>query len=927
MKKNLFLRILGLVIFLVSTISETIGQSTGKIAGRVTDGKTGETLIGLTVKLTTGGAVSTNVEGRYTLGNLAPGKYTVNFSYLGYQTKSISDIEVIAGKITALDVTMEEASGQRLKEVVITATARQETIGTLYAQQKNSISISSGISSDVIRRSPDRNTGDVLKRVSGASIQDNRFVVVRGLSDRYNAATLNNAVLPSTEPDRKAFSFDIIPSNLVDRLVVNKTASPDLPGDFSGGVIQIFTKDVPDQNFLNISASSSFNTNSTFKSFYSNKRNSYDYFGFDDGTRSLTSAFRSSPQQYRSAPLAQKLTATRSLHNSYGQTGGQALPGQNYQLTFGNRREFNDSGSLGSILSLSYRNSQTISNADRFDYETERVVYEYEDASYKFNTSIGLLANFAYVNGRHKVAFKNIANRIFEDSYVDRRGYNTSNIQDIRLNSSELIQKTLVNSQLEGNHQFGSKGVKVNWNLSYAFINREQPDLRTLFYARPQGTQEPYAMVDDNTRRFFSDLYENNFGGSVAVAYPFTFLDERSVFKFGVNKVLKERQFDARIFNYQLANGNSQSPLLYLPKDKIFSDANINANGFVLNDFTNPSDKYEAQSDLNAGFAMFDSKLTEDIRLVWGARAEYYYQWLNARDQSNQKVKSEELYFHVLPSLNLTYSLSEKSNLRLAASQTVARPEFRELAPFEFYDFTSASSNSGNPDLKRTRIFNTDVRYELYPYAGEAITASVFFKNFSNPIETVVNSASNADLRRFTYANAKSAQAYGFELEFRKNLGFISQAVFKNLTAFSNFSYIKSTVDLGVLGGNPDRALQGQSPYLINAGLQYTNGKNGLAFSAMYNKAGERIYSVGYQGYSDIYEKGRDVLDLQISKKVLRNGELKLNFSDVFNQRIIFYQNMDGNKVYNAGSDRLMNGTRLGSNFSLQFNYNFNLNR
>ncbi|HEY1024369.1 MAG TPA: TonB-dependent receptor [Sphingobacteriaceae bacterium] len=927
MKKKLIARILSLIVFFGLAAIQTFGQSTGKIAGKVTDSKTGETLIGLTVKLKVGGGVSTDVEGRYALSNLSPGKYTVDFSYIGYQTKSISDIEVTAGKTTTLDIAMEEASGQQLREVVVTATARQETIGTLYAQQKNSISISSGISSDVIRRSPDRNTGDVLKRVSGASIQDNKFVVVRGLSDRYNAATLNNAALPSTEPDRKAFSFDIIPSNLIDRLVVSKTASPDLPGDFSGGVIQIFTRDVPDQNFLSFSFSSSYNTNSTFNTFLSNKRNSYDYFGFDDGTRSLTSAFPSTAQKYRSAPLAQRVTATRSLPNSYGQISSTALPGQSYQLTFGNRKEFSNNGSLGTILSFSYRNSQNISNAERFDYETERVVYEYNDVSYKFNTSMGLLANLAYVNGKHKIAFKNIANRIFEDSYIDRHGYNTSNIQDIRLNSSELIQKTLINSQLEGNHQFGNKGVKVDWNLSYAFINREQPDLRTLFYARPQATAEPYAMVDDKTRRFFSDLYENNFGGSIAVTYPFTFLNEKSTFKFGVNKLVKERQFDARIFNYQLADGNSQSPLLYLPNDKIFTDENISANGFVLNDFTNPSDKYDAQSDLNAGFVMFDNKLGEKIRLVWGARAEYYYQWLNARDQSNQKVKSEETYFDVLPSLNFTYSLSEKSNLRFAASQTVARPEFRELAPFEFYDFTSASSNSGNPGLKRTRILNTDLRYEFYPAAGEALTASIFFKNFSNPIETVVNSASNADLRRFTYANAKSAHAYGFELEFRKSLSFINDAEWlRNITAFSNFSYIKSTVDLGILGGNPDRALQGQSPYLINAGLQYTS-KGGLGFSAMYNKAGERIYSVGYQGYSDIYEKGRDVLDLQVSKRVFKNGEFKLNFSDIFNQRVLFYQNMDGNKIYNSNTDRIMNGMRQGSSISLQFNYNFNLNK
>ena len=922
MKSKLIFRLLLPVLFLSI---QAYGQN-GKAAGKVTDKKTGETLIGLTVKVEgLSGGASTDVEGRYIL-ELPPGKHTLIFSYVGYPTKRISDVTVISGQVTALDVVMEEADGgQQLAEVVVRATYRQASIGALYAQQKNSISISSGITGDVISRSPDRNSGEILKRISGASIQDNKFVVVRGLSDRYNSAVINNTALPSTEPDRKAFSFDIIPSNLIDRMVVNKTASPDLPGDFSGGVIQVFTKDVPDQDFLSISASAGFNSQSTFNTFLSNPRNSYDYLGFDDGTRSLPGKFPQTPQAYRGSSIEQKLAATRLLPNSYKEVRSTALPAQNHQITYGKRSELKNDASLGTILSLSYRNSNGINNVERFDYETERIVYDYRDKVFRFNTSVGFLANLAYLKGRNKIAFKNILNRVFEDSYIDRKGYNTSNIQDIRLNSSELVQKSLLSSQLEGGHQLGEKDIRLDWNLSYAYIQREQPDLRTVFYARPYENDAAFEMVDDNSRRFFSDLSENNYSASASVTYPFTFLKEKGTVKFGLNKLFKAREFDARIFNYQLASGASQSPLLSLPVDEIFSRENINPNGFVLNDFTNPSDKYDAQSDLNAAYAMFDNKIGGKVRLVWGARAEHYYQYLNARDQSNQKVKAEETYFDILPSLNFTYSLTEKANLRFAASQTVARPEFRELAPFEFYDFTSGSSNSGNPDLKRTSIINTDVRYEYYPAPGEVLTGSVFFKHFTNPIEQIVNSASNADLRRFTYANAKNAQVYGVEIEFRKNLGFLApESLLEHFILFSNASYIKSTVDIGVLGGNPDRALQGQSPYLINAGLQYTSQKKDFSFNVLYNKAGQRINSVGYQGYPDIYEKGRDMLDFQVSKKVLKgSGEVKLNLSDILNQRVIFYQNMDEKEVYDSKIDRMMNGTRLGSNASISFSYNF----
>ena len=251
LKHKALLRQVYILVALILISSTVFSQQTGKITGKVTDTKTGESLIGLTVKITgsTSGA-STDVEGRYTLGNLNPGKYSLTFSYIGYQSKNITEIEVLAGKTTNLDVTVGEASSQALQEVVVTATIKQETVNALYAQQKNSVRVSDGISSESIRRSPDRNTGEVLKRVSGTTIQDNKFVIVRGLSDRYNSASLDNGVLPSTEPNRKAFSFDIVPANLIDNIVISKTATPDLAGDFAGGSIQIVTKDIPDDNFM-----------------------------------------------------------------------------------------------------------------------------------------------------------------------------------------------------------------------------------------------------------------------------------------------------------------------------------------------------------------------------------------------------------------------------------------------------------------------------------------------------------------------------------------------------------------------------------------------------------------------------------------------------------------------------------------------------
>ncbi|OYX91786.1 MAG: hypothetical protein B7Y76_13725, partial [Sphingobacteriia bacterium 35-40-5] len=363
-----------------------------------------------------------------------------------------------------------------------------------------------------------------------------------------------------------------------------------------------------------------------------------------------------------------------------------------------------------------------------------------------------------------------------------------------------------------------------------------------------------------------------------------------------------------------------------LPKDEIFAPANINENGFILSEFTNNTDSYDANSDLNAGFLMMDNKFGEKFRISYGARFEQFAQTLNAIDFSGQAIAAKQDNFDVLPSANLTYSLNAKSNIRLSGSQTVSRPEFRELALFNYYDFISQTSVTGNPNLKRAKIFNGDLRYELYPSAGETFTVSAFYKNFNDPIEQRVNSNSTPVVRGINYLNADQATSLGVELDVRKKLSFLGdKAWLNNLTAFANASYIDSKVK----GVGIDRPLQGQSPYLVNAGLQYFSPKTALTFTSVYNRIGQRIFLVGYQGYSDIYENARDVLDFQVSKRVLKSqAEIKLNIGDVLNQSTVFYQNNTGDSkmAYDgAGIDRLINSYKLGSNVSLSFSYNLGL--
>lgn len=937
MKHNLIIRILALVFFTGVLISETYAQSPGKIVGKITDKKTGETLIGVSVKISeTNKGTTTDVEGRYALNGLTAGTFTVEFSYIGYPTKKISDIVVSAGKVTNLDVVMEE-SGQELQAVVITATAKQESISGLLIQQKNSVSISSGISADQIRISPDRNTSQVLKRVSGASIQDNKFVVIRGLSDRYNSSTLNNAILPSTETDRKAFSFDIIPSNLVDRVVINKTASPELPGDFSGGVVQIFTKDIPDLDFIDFSYGVAYNTLSTFNDFQSGLRGKTDYLSFSDNTKKFPSSFNPGTYGLSSTTTQQRFAITKDFSNNFGIQSYSALPSQNAQITLGNQKVFNNGGKLGSIVSLSYRNTQSVNEAERYDYEGNDVVLDYKGNQYKFNTNVGLLANIAYVNGDTKIALKNTYNRTFDDATTTRNGINVQKNGDVRDYIYVLNEKSLFSAQLEGDHRFW-KDTKFNWNANYANSINNQPDLRALAYVKSFGgangveyPSNPYlaqvprgASANNDARRFSSKLNENSFGAGLNVTQPYELFGEKSNLKFGYLGQYKLRDFDATVLGYVVANANvydearmaSQSP------GEIFSAANIGNEGFVLSNITNANDSYDAISLLNSGYIMTDNRIGKNLRAVLGARVESYVQDVNSRGKSGEIFNGNITYLDVLPSLNLTYSLTEKANLRFSASQTVSRPELREVSAFSYYDFVTFSSISGNPNLRRSQNTNLDLRYEVYPKSSETLSASVFYKDFRNAIEQVVLPGSNIEYRLRSFNNVKSAVTYGAEIEFRKKLDFLSaHPVLENTTLFANAALMKSEVDLSEVEGSAgNRPLQGQSPYLINSGLQYISNR-GLGFSLLYNRIGHRIADVGFVGYIDIYENARDVIDLQFSKRLLRNrAELKLNVSDILNQESVFYQNGDNKRSYTS-NDLIINRMKFGTTYTLGFSY------
>ena len=950
--KNLLKKILFTLLF--NVISAAIFAQTGKIVGKVSDSQTGETLIGVSVKIAgTAKGVGTDVDGKYVLGGLSTGKYTLEISYLGYTTKKITDVEVKTDNVTTLNVVLQGATSQTLKQIVISGSYKQESVNSLLLQQKNSVSISDGISSEVIKKSPDKNTGEVLRRVSGASMQDDKFIIVRGLSDRYNLAMINNSPLPSSEPDRKTFSFDVIPSNLVDNVVISKTATPDLSGEFSGGVVQIKTKDFPETKNFEVNVGLGYNTISTFNTFLGNERAITDYLGFGNPDNKLPSDFPSTRESFVKLPLGQRVLLSKQFANTWSIRNLKSLPNPSLQIVYGNSYRFKNESKIGFMVSATYRNSQSISKEVRNDYNEISdsgkgiPLFEYQDVYYNFATGLGLLANVSYAKGGSKISLKNIYNQSFEDSYLHRTGiYDLQILQ--KASQQEVIERSLLNSVLEGDHLLSQTSrAKLSWNLSFSQITNEQPDLRRLTYSKslsavnePDKAYEaavPLVATPSTGGRFFSSLGENVYGASINYSLPINLFKQSHTFKVGLLKQNKERNVNARVLGYVINTSDvkDSKELLALSQSQIFSPQNIADNKFYLDDITNPANNYNGSGDLNAGYAMVNGKLSTHFKVALGLRVENYIEKLTTLGIAYAKFNVKNNYVDFLPSVNLTYEITPKANFRLSFSNTIARAQFRELASFSFYDFIIGTVKMGNPNLKRTQISNFDLRYEFYPTAGQMLSVSAFYKKLKNPIENSIQSGSTAASRSISYINALNAYIAGAEFEIRHDLSFLNanSQFLKKLIYSANAALIKSEVDFGTsVTIKNKRPLQGQSSYLINTGLQYSSS-SGWQTGLLYNRIGRRISVVGFgryigsnfiADYPDIYEAPRNLLDFQLSKKIIKQkAELKLNISNILDSDGLFYQDVNDDKTYKSSNDQLINSIKYGRTISLSFGYKF----
>jgi len=910
----------------------SLAQSRFKVSGKVTDATSGAALVGASVLVEgLNSGVKTDVEGNFFIG-LEKGKaYQLLVTNVGYDPKTLSI--PASGKGEVYNVSLEHSS-KTLTSVVVTGGGRRNSISGLYALQKNSAAISDGISAESIQRSPDRNTGEVLKRVSGTSVQDNKFVIIRGMNERYNTQLLNNSVLPSTEPDKKAFSFDIIPASLVDNVTIYKQPTPDLPGDFAGGAVKVTTKDYPSKYFGQVTVTLGYNDLTTFRPFNRQEpAGKLTAIGYFDNSRLMPGGYYNNRgAEFINLTDGQKLEITKQFPNNYAFT--KACPSQpNFNISYsGGNTVLLGKNKLGYVFSLGYTNMRRVIDRTRAEYSSyDLEEYDYNTTSYDMRTVTSGLLNLTYSYNRSKISLKMLYNNDFIKTLSLRNGENMVNPNSpfsYQGENNEATGNGIGNAVLEGLHSL-NKSWTVDWSGSFGAAWRWQPDQTILTFHTDPNSNDYYLSLSNqnspdihNAGRVYSYLTEYIYGANINATKIFNWNGRQQRLKFGTANFYRNRALEVDALGY--ASLDAGFGTIHVPYTKeinfntIFTPPVIDQYKMVVANIGTNSASYSGTALLNAGYVMLDNKFSDKVRLTWGLRAENYEQKL----ESPGKPDLNRSNLDFLPSALLTYSLTPRANLRLGFSQSVNRPEFRELATYRQYDYENDFNIVGNDTLTRSKNTNGDFRYEFFPAAGEIISASLFYKYFDQPIEQT-----NLGNSTLSFANAKNSNVYGAEVELRKNLGFIKGNFFSNLTFYANAAFMKGSVRFDTLSFNTP--MQGQSPYLINGGLNYSTDDNSLSFNVLYNIIGSRLKfrAVGGNG-RNIFEAPRNVLDFQVSKRFMHSRlEIKLTISDILAEQYRWYikfQSDPTNLKYDPSQDRVVNTYRYGTTFFLAFRYNLN---
>ena len=938
---NLLLLVLsiGLVFGEVSADNHET-QPVVKITGTVIDNDTETPIAEVSIRVTdTQIRVKTDETGAFSLA-LPSGTYKIHASAPFYNTFVITDFQVSTGAAPAPLHIKLTPQVVKLDAIKLPVRLSQSSERGLLEKRMRSSRIEDSISTEEISRLPASSAGEAIKRVTGVSIVGGRYVFVRGLGERYSNTLLNNVEIPSPEPNRRVVPMDIFPASLLASLQTVKTFSPDQPGGFAGGSVQVFTKDFPEELTMSLSMSSGFNTQATGKDGLTYPGGSLDFLGFDDGSRALPNIVRDQAadlpirERGRFTPLgftpAEIQEFGQSFANVWSPERRQVPVNQGYKFSLGNSNKIFGNKAFGYLGVISYGNSHSygtqVRNAFRLglnetlspvtSYDVERSGNEVDWGSV-LNTSLRF-------SPEHLLSIKTLFTHTAEDETRTWEGFNADRNTDMRSTRLRYVERQLFSGQVAGMHDFNfgepalqateegpePPDVSMEWRLTYSRASRDEPDTRENIYEdRGDGTFT-FRDVTHSGSRFFFDLEDDEYNARVDWKIP---LGAEGLFKFGGLLRDRSRTFDVRRFRFLPADQVDATVNLSAPPETLFQIQNIAPRVFELRESTRSTDNYLADHNIYASYLMLDLPITTKWQVMTGVRLESSDQTVTTYDPfaaSRKEIEANLGTLDWLPGLNVTYRLTERMNLRLAASRTITRPDFRELAPFEFTDFVGGRTILGNPDLERTQIDNFDFRWETFPQIGGILAVSAFYKRFQKPIEQIVQPQAEV---RITYENAEGANNYGLELEARQNLGVLTEAL-RKFSINTNAALISSQVvlpeDVGIQTSS-ERPLQGQCPYIVNVSVGFEDPNWGISSAIAYNIFGRRLSEVGNHGVPDVYEQPRGQLDVSFSRTVANYFKFSISAKNL----------LDPYVHYKIGDATYLE-YKLGRSFSFGISYN-----
>ncbi|PKA97907.1 TonB-dependent receptor [Flavobacteriaceae bacterium MAR_2009_75] len=931
-------------------VQYSFGQ-TGIISGTLNDGEFNDVLpfANVVIKGTTTGTTS-DFDGKYAL-NVEPGSYTVVYSYLGYETKEITGVEVTDGGETTVDVTLNPASNS-LEEVVVTTTVSKNTESSVLNLQKRSVALMDGLSIQSIKKSGASDIAGAVKSVPGVSVQGGKFVYVRGLGDRYTKSILNGMDVPGLDPDRNTLQLDIFPTNILDNIIVVKSATADQPADFTGGVVDIVTKDLPTRPEYSASFGLGYNSSMHFKDSYLNYQGSdTDFMGYDDGLRDLPI------QQSTDIPLPTQDGETARLLTRRFDPNLKALQEQsnmdyNFGITAGNQYDLNEEGSkkIGYLASLSYKNSTKYyedyvngqvfrkDDQDRSQLELNNDRTQSGDLGTN-NVLISALAGLSLKTGKSKYKLNglHIQNGESTASYIRQQNFSVnSNI--VFKDVLTYTQRSITNVLLNGEHTNDDASFKVEWKLSPTLSRIYDKDFRTTpFRFNPEsGNYSISPSESGDPSRIWRDLEEINLAGKLNITKNHKFFGREAKFKIGGAYTNKQREFTVDQFSFPVQSRGSNYSLNFEGNaDNVLLPENIyrldTREGVFVRRDSNVSDSFDSEISVAAGYISDEFKMTDNFNAIIGVRVEKFDLTYTGEKQDGTRLDEEKILDKTdfFPSVNLIYEIGEDANkkIRGSFSKTTARPSFKEASIAQIFDPVSSTFFIGNIDLQPTYISNFDLRFESYGEGTNFFAVSAFAKSFTDPIElTFIREARG----QFTPLNLGDANVYGAELEIRRNLGFIPG--WDNFNINTNISVIESQQSFSVdeesarrdnlrdgetLDDN--RKLQGQSPLLINFGIDYDNNENGWQAGLFYNVQGETLEIVGNGDIPDVFTKPFHNLRMNFSKEFGKDNsnKISLRFSNILSDKI--------ESVYKSfgAEDKIYSLRNPGQAISLSYSVNF----